>query len=141
MHASFTELFAINTPAWQLMLRGSVMYWVLFLMLRFVMRRDVGGVGIADILVLVLLADASRNAMAGEYTRQCSACGCARAGVPKRRGAPDAPRRLPQQLRAFWNSCLDRWTASGSCRLDQDPCPRSSSSITLTWWRSCCCAA
>ena len=39
MHASFTELFAINIPAWQLMLRGSVMYWVLFLMLRFVMRR------------------------------------------------------------------------------------------------------
>jgi uncharacterized membrane protein YcaP (DUF421 family) len=68
MHASFTELFSMNIPAWQLMLRGSVMYWVLFLMLRFVMRREVGGVGIADILVLVLLADASQNAMAGEYT-------------------------------------------------------------------------
>jgi uncharacterized membrane protein YcaP (DUF421 family) len=68
MHSNFFDLFAMNVPAWQLMLRGSVMYWVLFLMLRFVMRREVGGVGIADILVLVLLADASQNAMAGEYT-------------------------------------------------------------------------
>jgi hypothetical protein len=68
MHDNFFDLFAMNVPAWQLMLRGSVMYWVLFLMLRFVMRREVGGVGIADILVLVLLADASQNAMAGEYT-------------------------------------------------------------------------
>lgn len=68
MDSNFSELFAMNIPVWQLVLRGSVMYWVLFLMLRFVMRREVGGVGIADILVLVLLADASQNAMAGGYT-------------------------------------------------------------------------
>jgi uncharacterized membrane protein YcaP (DUF421 family) len=67
MESNFSDLFAMNIPAWQLVLRGSVMYWVLFLMLRFVMRREVGGIGIADILVLVLLADASQNAMAGEY--------------------------------------------------------------------------
>ena len=31
------------------------------------LRRDVGAIGIADILLLVLLADASQNAMAGGY--------------------------------------------------------------------------
>jgi uncharacterized membrane protein YcaP (DUF421 family) len=44
------------------------MYWFLFLIFRFVMRRDTGGVGIADILLLVLVADASQNAMSGGYT-------------------------------------------------------------------------
>jgi len=43
------------------------MYWLLFLLFRFVVRPDVGAVGIADILVLVLVADAAQNAMAGEY--------------------------------------------------------------------------
>ncbi len=44
------------------------MYWFLFLLFRFVIRRDVGSVGLADILILVIVADASQNAMAGEYT-------------------------------------------------------------------------
>jgi uncharacterized membrane protein YcaP (DUF421 family) len=43
------------------------MYWFLFCMFRFVLRRDVGAVGIADVLLLVIVADAAQNAMAGEY--------------------------------------------------------------------------
>jgi len=35
---------------------------------RFVIRRDIGAVGIADVLVLVIVADAAQNAMSGEYT-------------------------------------------------------------------------
>jgi uncharacterized membrane protein YcaP (DUF421 family) len=35
---------------------------------RFILQRGVGGVGIADILLLVLIADASQNAMVGEAT-------------------------------------------------------------------------
>lgn len=68
METSLTDLFAVNIPAWELFLRGSAMYWLLFVMFRFVMRREVGGVGIADVLVLVLIADASQNAMTGGYT-------------------------------------------------------------------------
>lgn len=49
------------------MVRGTAMYWFLFLIFRFVMRRDVGSMGIADVLLLVVIADASQNAMAGEY--------------------------------------------------------------------------
>jgi uncharacterized membrane protein YcaP (DUF421 family) len=52
---------------WEIILRGSVIYLSLVLLFRFVVRRDVGAVGIADLLVLVLIADASQNAMAGEY--------------------------------------------------------------------------
>ena len=63
----WAELFAIHMPVREIILRGSAVYWFLFLIFRFVMRRDVGAVGIADILLLVIIADASQNAMAGEY--------------------------------------------------------------------------
>src|ERR1044071_9386824 len=49
------------------MLRGTLVYWLLFLIFRFILRRDVGAVGIADILLLVIVADAAQNAMSGGY--------------------------------------------------------------------------
>lgn len=61
-------LFALSMNPLELVVRGSAVYWFLFLILRFVLRRDVGEVGIADLLVLVLIADAAQNAMAGGYT-------------------------------------------------------------------------
>jgi uncharacterized membrane protein YcaP (DUF421 family) len=61
------QLFGVETSLLELFLRGSVMYWFLFLMFRFVMRREAGQVGIADILIVVIIADASQNAMSGEY--------------------------------------------------------------------------
>jgi uncharacterized membrane protein YcaP (DUF421 family) len=51
----------------ELLVRGSAIFWFLFLIFRFVMRRDIGGVGIADVLLLVIIADAAQNAMSGEY--------------------------------------------------------------------------
>ena len=51
----------------ELILRGSIVYWFLFLLLRFVLRRDAGSMGIADILLVVLIADAAQNAMSGGY--------------------------------------------------------------------------
>jgi hypothetical protein len=42
-----------------LIARGSCFHWFLFLTFRFVMRRDVGGgIGVADVLPVVLIADA-----------------------------------------------------------------------------------
>ena len=61
------ELFQIHVPVTELMLRGTLVYWLLFLIFRFVLRRDVGAVGIADILLLVIVADAAQNAMSGGY--------------------------------------------------------------------------
>jgi len=43
------------------------MYIGLFLLLRFVLRREAGALGITDILLIVLLADAAQNGMAGDY--------------------------------------------------------------------------
>jgi uncharacterized membrane protein YcaP (DUF421 family) len=60
-------LFAVHVPVLELIIRGSAVYWFLFLVFRFVIRRDIGALGIADVLLLVILADASQNAMAGEY--------------------------------------------------------------------------
>lgn len=60
------ELFGLSVPVWEILIRGTAVYWFLFLVFRFVIRRDVGAVGIADILLLVIVADASQNAMTGE---------------------------------------------------------------------------
>jgi uncharacterized membrane protein YcaP (DUF421 family) len=62
------DVFDLQVPVLELMLRGTLIYWLLFLIFRFVLRRDVGAVGIADILLLVIIADASQNAMSGGYT-------------------------------------------------------------------------
>jgi uncharacterized membrane protein YcaP (DUF421 family) len=61
------DLFAIHVSVLELVLRGTLVYWLLFAIFRFVLRRDVGAVGIADILLLVIVADAAQNAMAGGY--------------------------------------------------------------------------
>lgn len=67
MDINWTELLAFSVSPWELVIRGSAMYWFLFLIFRFVIRRNVGSVGIADILLLVIVADASQNAFSGEY--------------------------------------------------------------------------
>lgn len=51
----------------EIFVRGTVMYLVLFGLLRFVLKRERGTVGITDLLVVVLLADAAQNALAGGY--------------------------------------------------------------------------
>lgn len=61
------EIFAKEFPAWQMVLRGTAVYWFLFIVFRFVLRRDIGSMGVADVLFVVLVADASSNAMQGEY--------------------------------------------------------------------------
>lgn len=61
------DLFAVHVPVPELMLRGTLVYWLLFCIFRFLLRRDVGAVGIADILLLVVIADAAQNAMSGGY--------------------------------------------------------------------------
>jgi len=61
------ELFGLSVSPLELIVRGSTLYWFLVLVFRFVLRRDAGSVGLADMLLLVIIADAAQNAMAGEY--------------------------------------------------------------------------
>lgn len=49
-----------------LFLRGTMMYLVIFVLLRLVLRRQVGDIGTSDVLVIVLLAEVSGNAMAAD---------------------------------------------------------------------------
>jgi uncharacterized membrane protein YcaP (DUF421 family) len=59
-------LFVPEMPL-EMLVRGSTLYWFLFVLFRVVVRRRIGAVGVSDILLLVIIADASQNAMAGEY--------------------------------------------------------------------------
>jgi len=57
-----------DTPLLEIILRGSLMYIALFLMLRFILKRQAGTVGITDLLVITLIADAAQNGMANDYS-------------------------------------------------------------------------
>src|ERR1044072_3833177 len=61
-------IFLPDTPLLEIILRGSIMYIALFAMLRIILKRQTGTLGMTDLLLITLLADASQNAMAGEYT-------------------------------------------------------------------------
>lgn len=90
----------------ELFLRGTVVY--LFLVAAFrVLRRQAGAIGVADLLVLVLIADAAQNAMASEY-----------------RSVPEGLALISTIL--FWNWALDwlsfRYPALGRI-LEAQPLP------------------
>lgn len=63
----WAEIFTPTTPLLELIVRGSAVYLCIFFMLRVVLKRQAGSVGITDMLVVVLIADAAQNAMAGSY--------------------------------------------------------------------------
>ncbi|HET7669715.1 MAG TPA: YetF domain-containing protein [Burkholderiales bacterium] len=67
MDVDWAELFRSSVPPLELIARGSAMYLFLFVLFRFVVRRRVGSIGMADILILVIVADAAQNGMSGEY--------------------------------------------------------------------------
>lgn len=66
LDVDLAEMFSLSVPLLEILIRGSATYGFLFLIFRFVVRRDIGAVGIADILILVIVADASQNAMSGK---------------------------------------------------------------------------
>ena len=61
------DLLRFSVDPWELVVRGTAVYWFLFVLFRFVLRRDAGSIAIADIMLLVLIADASQNAISGGY--------------------------------------------------------------------------
>ena len=67
MSVDWQALFAFSVSPLELVVRGSAIYWFLFVLFRAVLRRDVGSIAVADVLLLVLVADAAQNAMSGEY--------------------------------------------------------------------------
>jgi uncharacterized membrane protein YcaP (DUF421 family) len=67
MEIDWQTLFVPQTSLVELVLRGTVMYLALFATLRVLVRRHVGSMSLMDLLLMVLIADAAQNAMAGEY--------------------------------------------------------------------------
>src|SRR5690606_41556995 len=63
----FSDIFAISVSPLELIIRGTCIYWFVFLAYRFFLRRGAGQIGFADIMLLVLIADASGNALSGTY--------------------------------------------------------------------------
>ena len=61
-------VFALTVSPLETMLRGTLMYWFLFCVFRFVLRRDVGALGISDFLFVVILGDAAQTGMTGSAT-------------------------------------------------------------------------
>ncbi|WP_114942923.1 DUF421 domain-containing protein [Microvirga calopogonii] len=61
------EIFIPSHSVLETIVRGTMIYIMLFVILRFLLKRQTGVIGVADLLVIVLIADASQNAMASEY--------------------------------------------------------------------------
>jgi uncharacterized membrane protein YcaP (DUF421 family) len=61
------DVFIPDTPVVEIFVRGTIVYLAIFALLRFVLARQSGNVGVSDLLVIVLIADAAQNAMASEY--------------------------------------------------------------------------
>lgn len=63
----WAALFASEVALLEIFIRGTVVYLVLFGLLRFTIKREAGTLGLTDLLVIVLLADAAQNAMSNGY--------------------------------------------------------------------------
>ncbi len=88
------ELFRLSTPIAETFVRGTVMFLMLFAMMRVTGKREAGAHSLTDLLVVVLVAEAAANGLAGEY-----------------RGIPDG--LLLVAIILFWSVALDaiayRW--------------------------------
>lgn len=56
-----------DTPVLEILVRGTVMYFGVFLLLRFLHKRQSSSLSTSDVLVIVLIADAAQNGMADDY--------------------------------------------------------------------------
>jgi uncharacterized membrane protein YcaP (DUF421 family) len=57
------SIFTPSIPLYEIALRGTLIYWFAFLLMR-ISRRGAGQIGLTDVLIVVMLADAAQNGMA-----------------------------------------------------------------------------
>ena len=67
MSIDWHSVFVPSIGIAEIVLRGTLMYLALFAILRFVGRRQAGHFGPADLLVIVLIADAAQNGLGKDY--------------------------------------------------------------------------
>jgi uncharacterized membrane protein YcaP (DUF421 family) len=66
LQIDWRSVFVPSLNVWEIVLRGTIIYLFLFVLFR-VLRRESGALGISDLLVVVLIADAAQNALGSEY--------------------------------------------------------------------------
>src|SRR5258708_13558324 len=74
MSVEWDQLFGFSVPPLELVVRGTAMFFFLWLLFRVVIKRRVGAIGMADLLVLGIIADAAQNGMACSYPPITPAC-------------------------------------------------------------------
>jgi len=62
----WASLFSPDTPFLELFARGTVTFFVLMVLLRFVGQREGGGLGLSDLLVVVLVGEAAGIRLTGD---------------------------------------------------------------------------
>lgn len=60
-----TTLFTPTVPLWEIVVRATVMYLLLFFTFRFTLKRQGGVIGVPDLLVIFLIVDSAQNAVTG----------------------------------------------------------------------------
>jgi uncharacterized membrane protein YcaP (DUF421 family) len=70
----WSQLFGFSVNPLEIVVRGTAIFWFIFLLFRLVLRRDIGAIGIADVMLLVLIADAASNGMSGGYDSITDGC-------------------------------------------------------------------
>ena len=65
INIDWASMFMPKESVLEIIIRGTIMYLGMYILLR-VFRRQSGSVGIADLLVIVIIADAAQNGMAGD---------------------------------------------------------------------------
>lgn len=61
-------VFTPSVSLLELVIRSTFMYFILFGLLRLVLKRQAGGIGTTDVLVIVLLAEVSGQGFTSNYT-------------------------------------------------------------------------
>jgi hypothetical protein len=66
LRIDWNSVFVPTVSLAEIVLRGTLVYLLLFLLMR-LLRREAGTLGISDLLVVVLIADTAQNAMSSDY--------------------------------------------------------------------------
>lgn len=62
------KAFTLDVSLLELIVRGTVMYFAIFILLRVILRGRTSAVTMSDLIVMVLIADAAQNGMSAQYT-------------------------------------------------------------------------
>lgn len=66
--AELQELLALEASFAILLIRGTVVYWALYIMFRVAGRRNIGALGFADLVVIMMVAEAVGDSLGGGAT-------------------------------------------------------------------------